>query len=317
MARETEKLANATADALVTTHERLMDTRDHVREQKQRIDKVTDAAGERVRAATLAVRFENWASARLSPRHRRHARLASFDEQVAELETRMGEVTREQAELRDRIPAAEDEYAQALARFHANGKGERPTSAVPALEERIQELAEDYAALEALIGETLGEKAAWVESKRDALVKDAREIVEEAVAEYRRAVDRLVAAREDVVGARKDELYFRLYPHESAGSDAPIVSLVGGVPARLRSAVPGLSLAFGVPELRRLLEADAEFVAAMRTPAQAEALRERGDVRHDREAIWAATEEGQAALRRDRQEARERYAREWGRYTDW
>jgi hypothetical protein len=89
-----------------------------------------------------------------------------------------------------------------------------------------------------------------------------------------------VAAREDLVGARRDELYFRLYPHESAAFDPPTVSLVGGIPARLRSAVPGLSVPLGLRELRRLLEADAEFVATMRTPAQAEELRDRDDVRH-------------------------------------
>ena len=63
---------------------------------------------------------------------------------------------------------------------------------------------------------------------------------------------------------------------------------------------------------------DAELSEALRLdpPAQAEALRSRDDVRHDREAIWAATEEGQAALRRDREEARERYRREWGRSPD-
>ena len=307
---ETDKLALETADFAIKTHE-------DVRREAQRVDKITDAAGERVRAATLAARFEDWATARLSPRHRRHARLAAFDERVGEVEVRMGETMREQAELRERIPAAEAEYAEALARFHANGKGARPTSAAPALEERIQELADDYSALEALASETLAEKAAWVTAHRDGLVKDARADVEEAATEYIRAVDRLVAARDDLVGARRDELYFRLYPHESAASDPPTVSLAGGIRARLRTAVPGLSLAFGLPELRRLLEADAEFVAAMRTPAQAEALRDSDDVRHDREAIWAATEEGQAALRRDREEARQRYRDEWGMEPGW
>ena len=126
-----------------------------------------------------------------------------------------------------------------------------------------------------------------------------------------------MAAREDLVGARHDELYFSLYPHESAASDPPTVSLVGGIPARLRSAVPGLSVPLGLLELRRLLEADAEFVAEMRTPTQAEELRDRDDVRHDREAVWVATDEGQAALRRDREEARQRYRDEWGMEPDW
>jgi hypothetical protein len=319
MSEETDKLANMTADALVTTHERLMDTRDRVRDQARRVDKLTDAAGERVRQASLATRFENWATARLSPRNRRSEKIATFDARVAELEQRMGAIGREQAELRERIPEAEREYGEALARFHADGKGARPVSAVPELEERLRQLADDYGALEALVGETLAEKTSYVEANRKALAKDAAQAVQEASAGYREAIDRLLAAREELVASRLDELYFKLYPSEAVASAPPQTPLVGGIIGRMREAVPGWQITLGVPELRRLLEADVEFVASMLTPAQQAALRERDPeaVRFDQEAIWTTTEAGQEALRRERQEARERYAREWGRQPGW
>lgn len=34
-------------------------------------------------------------------------------------------------------------------------------------------------------------------------------------------------------------------------------------------------------------------------------------------AVWMETQEGQEALCRERQEARERYAREWGQQPGW
>jgi hypothetical protein len=57
----------------------------------------------------------------------------------------------------------------------------------------------------------------------------------------------------------------------------------------------------------------------MLTPAQQAALRERDPeaVRFDEEAIWTQTEAGQEALRKERQEARERYRRERGTEPGW
>ena len=229
----------------------------------------------------------------------------------------MGETIREQVELRERISAAEAEYAEALARFHADGKGARPTSAVPALEQRIQELAEDYAALEALLNEVLAEKIEWVETNRNALIRDAERESKEKRAAYTDAADRLMEAREELIVARRDELYFRLFPDASLASEPPALMLAGGAVARLRAA--GFSAAFGIQELRRLLEADAEFVASMMTGDQRQAIRARepDPAPEPGEATWAGTPEHQEQVKRERREAREAYRREWGTWPAW
>jgi hypothetical protein len=310
---ETDKLALQTADLALKTDRDLDRT-------ARRVNQLADGPGERVREASLATQLSDWAVARLSPRRRRSDKIAAFDARVSELEARRGELLRQMGEARDRIPAAEDEYAARLTCWHAEGgKGARPESPVPALEAEARALGEDYEALAPLIGEALAGKTAYVESNRDALERDAAAAVEEAAGEYRAAVDRLVQAREELVAARRDELWTKLFPDPSLQTEPPATALVGGAIARLRTVVPGLAVTIGVPELRRLLEADADFIARMLTPQQQEALRARDPdaLRHDRDAIWTATEAGQEALRKERQEARERYRREWGQAPNW
>jgi hypothetical protein len=320
MSRETDKLAIATADAVIATDGRLDKTREALRAERQRLDRLTDAPGERIRQATLALQLTDWAAARLSPRRRRSDKIAAFDERVGELEARMGALSRESAELYEKIPAAEAEHSAAVAAWHADGgKGSRPLSRVPELEARLRETQEDHTALGALVGEVLAEKTAYVESHRKSLEKDARAAVEEASAGYREAAEHLVQARAELEDARRDELYFKLYPHEATGSGQTQVPLLGGAVARMREAVPGWQVTLGVPELRRLLDADAQFLATMVTPQQAEVIRASDPeaVRLDREAFWQQTEAGQEALRRERQEVRDAYRREWGTNPGW
>ncbi len=74
-----------------------------------------------------------------------------------------------------------------------------------------------------------------------------------------------------------------------------------------------------MPELRRLLEGDADFLAELVTPEQKQALlaRHPEPPRLNRDAVWIHTDDGQEALRREREEARERFRREWGREPGW
>ena len=160
---QTDKLAIETADLALATNER-------VEKEKQRIDNLANVADERVRTAALATRFQDWATGRLSPWRRRHEKLDAFDERVAELEARRGELARTMNEIRVRTPAGEAEHQAALTRWHAEAaNGSRPESPVPALEAELRRLKEDYEALASLIDEMLAEKAAWVEAHRDAL----------------------------------------------------------------------------------------------------------------------------------------------------
>ena len=268
-----------------------------------------------VRAAALADRLETWAVASLAPSPPLR-QIAAFDERVAELEARLSDVGRHMAEIRERRPQAEAEHREALARWHgAGGKGSRPDSPLPALLHELAALEDDAAALTVLVGEALAEKTRFVEAHRDALARDAARDVQDARSAYEAAIDRVVQAREDLVAARRGEHWFGLFPSASIASEPPASTLVGGMVARLRSAVAGLSVTLGMTELCRLLEADAEFVAEMRTREQDQELRAR-----DRDAastvasaIWTSSPEGQEQLARERREARKAYKREWGR----
>ena len=148
-------------------------------------------------------------------------------------------------------------------------------------------------------------------------MKDAGAAVREAEARYRATIEQLLGAREELVDARVDEIWSKLYPADVVASTPPPPPLVGGIPARLRAAVPGLQVPITPPDLRRLLEADAEFVVEMMTPQQREALRAaEGLPAHDG-VVWAGSPEHTEQLRREREEARQRYAREWGQLPNW
>ncbi len=133
---------------------------------------------------------------------------------------------------------------------------------------------------------------------------------------YRVAIERLLSAREEVSAARRDEIWARLFPDGSARSEPPTAMVAGGVISRLRAAVPGLQVTFGMPELRRLLEADVEFVASAVTSDQKQALAAREPAAKSSltEAIRTQTEEGQEVPRREQRERQEAYRREWGVY---
>ena len=149
---ETDKLAVETADFALETHEEVQD-------QARRVDKLADAEGERLRQAELTSRLTDGASRRVSPRRRRHEKLSEFDQRVSELEARSGAILREQAELRNQIPATEAEYQRALSEWLREGsQGERPRSRVPELEERVRDLADEHEAVQTRIGEALAEK---------------------------------------------------------------------------------------------------------------------------------------------------------------
>ena len=230
----------------------------------------------------------------------------------------MAKVTERMSAVRDRIPQADAEYRERLTRWHGEGsKGARPQSPLPALENELRALEEDHGALEALISEALAEKVAWIEAHRDALIRDAEHESKEKRAAYADAADRLVEARDEFIVARRDEIYFQVFPDASLASEPPALMLAGGSVARLRAA--GLSVPFGMQELRRLLEADADFVSSMMTGDQRQALRARepDPAPAPGDAMWNATPEYQEQVKRERREAREAYRREWGVWPDW
>ena len=65
----------------------------------------------------------------------------------------------------------------------------------------------------------------------------------------------------------------------------------------------------------RVLRDDAAIVAEAMTRDQV--LELGAAVPQENAAVWTGTLEGQEALRREQQEAREQYQREWGRVPGW
>jgi hypothetical protein len=65
----------------------------------------------------------------------------------------------------------------------------------------------------------------------------------------------------------------------------------------------------------RVLRSDADYLAEAVTRDQALELGIAGPQQDA--AIWTNTPEGQEKLRRERQEARERFEREWGKVPGW
>jgi hypothetical protein len=80
-----------------------------------------------------------------------------------------------------------------------------------------------------------------------------------------------------------------LYPDLTVTSEPPAAMLVGGIISRVRAAVPGLQITLGMPELRRLLEADADFAASAIAPDQKQVLAARDPATSaEAAAIWTA-----------------------------
>src|SRR3954452_16295663 len=130
---------------------------------------------------------EEQARRRLSPRRDRWGQVAEFDERVARLERRQADVTAEMAAAREQLTRAQEADRLALANWVADQEGERPSSTVPAIEQRIVDLQADWDAVTLAVAHVLEEKSRFVEKQRRRLIRDA-------VKARRRAVERFQAA---------------------------------------------------------------------------------------------------------------------------
>jgi hypothetical protein len=77
--------------------------------------------------------------ARLSPRRNPWREIATFDEQVAELERQKATIGRERQSLTDKLPAVELDDKERLAAWMDTQRGERPIPAAPRLRERLEQ----------------------------------------------------------------------------------------------------------------------------------------------------------------------------------
>jgi hypothetical protein len=111
-------------------------------------------------------------------------------------------------------------------------------------------------------------------------------------------------------------LWASLFPGELA-NQAP--GDTAAIAANLRKPVEAalqLKTRLSAAGVFRVLRDDAEILADAMTRDQALELGA-ADPHRDAPAIWRDTPEGQEALRKERQEARERFKREWGRDPGW
>jgi len=298
---ETDRLAEMTADAVIVVNEKL----------KGQQRKAAEA--EQGRLARIMQGAEAIARFRLSPRRDRWAEIAAFDARVDELEGRHGAVMSEIAAVREQLPAVEAEYQLTLAAWHAahGQKGDRPESTVPALTTRVQALQDDLGAIDRLIEQALQEKATFVRKYRRRLVQQAARATVEARAAYEAAIAALTSAREELRLARRDQVWASLFPHGSLVSEPPLSTvLAGGLVNRWRRA--GIAQSFGLKELERLLEEDADVLATAMTREQAAELAGTDARLLGTDVHWQETEEGRKREREEKAAARRRIAQEWG-----
>ncbi len=260
-------------------------------------------------------RPENPILRRFSPRRSHWPEIGAYDERAQELERRAqalsDEITRREEALREAVRADQE----ALAEWQlTDGKKRRPEPTAPAIEREIEEKKADRDAALAARDRVYEDKARYVEKNRRRLIREADKATTEARTRYDEAIEAAEKARGDLIDCRTAALWAALYPGELA-NQTPDVSAIA---ANLRKPVESaLQVKNRLPAdgVFRVLRSDAEILASAMTRDQALELGA-ADPSQDA-AIWHGTPEHEEAMRKERQEARARYAREWGRYPDW
>jgi hypothetical protein len=248
---------------------------------------------ERERAARmrdLDPSMEAYARRRWSPR-RGWRDVAEFDERVAELEQRQARVLAEMTGLHEQIPVAERADTEAMATWVTEQRGSRPLPTVPALEQRVAELQQECDALTLAVQRVLDKKERYVEKHRGRLLKEARKAHEQTVAEFRRLVDEVERTRghaADCVEALRWALEF---PGEGAASNLRLELAKGG---RVPKVLPEFKTIVPIAKVFEWLREDAAWLARALDPKHERDL----DVRE--QAVWTGTDEGEAAVRREK-----------------
>jgi hypothetical protein len=202
--------------------------------------------------------LEEQARHRFSPRRALWPELARFEGQLTELEARHRETISASADAQAQLRSVDRRDAQALARWELDGRrGEKPEAEEPALKEQVADLERERDGLAGAIAQVLADKAAFVTKNRARLTATASRLVGEAKASYIDAVERMAAARAELVDLRLTELWACVFPDEAAARMPRTDHLALGA----RSLYP--------PSLAdRALDADG-VIALLRTDAEA------------------------------------------------
>jgi hypothetical protein len=252
---------------------------------------------------------------RISPRRNLWPDVAAYDERARELQQRTVTLNDEIAAREEALRVAVEADREALTAWQLeDGKRPRPEPSAPAIEREIQEKRADRDAAIAATERIFEDKSRFVEKNRDRLGREADRATREARDRYLRAVEEAEQARAELVDCRAAALWASFFPGELA-NEAPDTGAIAASfrkPVETALQVTTRLVAAGVFQV---LRSDAEILAEAMTRNQAEEL---GATHPYRErAMWVNTEEGQEALRQERQEARERYQRAWGKVPGW
>jgi len=226
------------------------------------------------------------------------------------------------AALNDEIARREQALVQAgeadreaLTRWQLeDGKGDRPQPTVPAIKQEIAARKADRDAAIAASERVFGDKARYVEKNRRRLVREADKATADARARYERALEDAEQARANLVAAREASLWASFFPGELMTQQPDMAAIATNLRKPVEAALQ-VTTRLAADGVFAVLRSDAGILATAMTREQALALGAADP--HRDAAIWQGTPEHQEQMRKERQEARERYRREWGRSPDW
>ncbi len=158
------------------------------------------------------------------------------------------------------------------------------------------------------------DKEAFVAKHRRRLVQEADKATNEARERYEKAIEEAEHARAELVDSRAASVWAALFPSDLA-TQAPDTAAIATNLRKPVEAALQVTTRLAAAGVFRALRSDAETLAKALTRDQAHELGVANP--YTETAIWTQTEEGQEALRQERQEARERYEREWGKPAPW
>lgn len=150
-------------------------------------------------------------------------------------------------------------------------------------------------------------RATHITKHRKRFASDMAKEVTEAETRYRRLVDELEQARQDLVDARATHVWVLLYPHQNLMSSPDTRTVAGGRRTAIQRHFPGVETTLLARNLFACLrEDDAAFCAQVSTVVdQAAAIKGVSAGRlTGREALWSDSDEGRAEARRERETAR-------------
>lgn len=206
----------------------------------------------------------------IGPKRNRWRDLQRFDQQLAELEQRREQISRDIGlKMADRNNEPLRLAAAIDAWIMGGQKGDRPTSQVPQLDQQIADLEAEYGAAGIAHDRLLAGRAAHVAANRVRMLKDVRQQVEDAASEYRTLVDQLEAKRQELLELRATEVWTAIYPSPTLSNEPNTAALVGAKKALQAPVLPGLESGLVANSVFALLRADAGFCESVATVEQA------------------------------------------------